>query len=270
VQLWSLGTGSRGNAVLVDSDGTRFLIDAGFPMRELASRLAAIQVPCESVDAALVTHEHLDHVRGACAAARRWGWTLYATTGTIGAYPALRAQGARQIIPGVPVELPGVSVHGIRISHDAAEPVAFVATSRSTGARAAVAYDLGAVTGTLRRALERVDVLLLEANHDDEMLRASDYPESVRRRIAGARGHLSNRAAAALAAECAHADLAHLVLTHLSDSCNEPQAAVRAVAGAIATTRFRGRLAAAPQAAVSGPFGPGGRRRSSVQLTLGF
>ena len=72
MRVWSLGTGSRGNAVLVEAEGTRVLIDAGFPMRELAARLASIDVPCESVEAALVTHEHLDHVRGACAASQRY------------------------------------------------------------------------------------------------------------------------------------------------------------------------------------------------------
>ena len=269
MRVWSLGTGSRGNAVLVEAEGTRVLIDAGFPMRELAARLASIDVPCESVEAALVTHEHLDHVRGACAASRRWGWTLYATAGTIAAYPALREHGARTLVPNQPVELSRLSVRAVPVSHDAAEPVAFVATERSSGARAAVAYDLGATTAALCKALERVDVMLLEANHDNAMLRAGPYPESVRRRIAGARGHLSNQAAGALAAECVHADLAHLVLTHLSDSCNDPRIAVRAVADALSPTRFRGRLSAAGQAHVAGPYGPGRRGAvRAIQLAL--
>ena len=95
MRVWVLGSGSAGNAVLVESGGTRILIDAGFPVRELAKRLSAIGVSGESIEGAIVTHEHHDHVRGVCAAAKKWKWEVYASTGTIASYPMLKAICAR-------------------------------------------------------------------------------------------------------------------------------------------------------------------------------
>ncbi|HEX5437538.1 MAG TPA: MBL fold metallo-hydrolase [Gemmatimonadaceae bacterium] len=254
MRLWMLGSGSRGNAVLLESRGHRVLIDAGFGAGILARRLAAIGVSGESIDAVLITHEHLDHVRGVCAGAKRWGWSVYATAGTIAAYPALHDHNPHCLRAAETIELPAFSICAVATPHDAAEPVAFIATARATGARAGVAYDLGHANGSLRTALQDLDLLVLEANHDEGMLRAGPYPPSVRHRIAGSHGHLSNRAAAAIARECAHGQLAHLVLAHLSDSCNDPTLATRAVQAALGRTRFRGAVHVAPQHDVCGPF----------------
>jgi phosphoribosyl 1,2-cyclic phosphodiesterase len=257
--------------VLLEGRTSRVLIDAGFPVRELARRLAAIGVPAESIEAVVITHEHHDHVRGACLAAQRWGWALYATTGTAAAFPALGAAGVRRFAAGATLEVGEIMLETVPTPHDAAEPVALVATDRPSGARAGIAYDIGHVTPALRTALADLDVLVLEANHDEGMLRAGPYPPSVRQRIAGSHGHLSNAAAAALAAACARRNLAHVVLAHLSDSCNEPALAVGAVRGALRKARFRGAVCAAPQDRSLGPFAAGfavsGR---SEQLTLGL
>lgn len=265
MKLWMLGSGSRGNAVLLESAGSRVLIDAGFPVRMLARRLAAIGVPGESIEAVVVTHEHHDHVRGVGAGARRWGWRVYATAGTIAASPGLGDGGACPLAPGGVLELTEFTIRTVPVPHDAAEPVACVATARSSGARAGIAYDVGHVTAPLRDALGDLDVLVLETNHDEGMLRAGPYPPSVRARIAGAHGHLSNRAAAGLAAECAHARLSHVVLAHLSEPCNQPALATRTVRAALARTAFRGAVVPARQDEVVGPFG-GGAEQLSLRL----
>jgi phosphoribosyl 1,2-cyclic phosphodiesterase len=268
MKVWMLGSGSRGNAVLLESAGTRVLIDAGFPARIMSERLAAIGVTCESVSAVLITHEHQDHVCGVTAGARRWGWSVHASTGTIAACPAL-ADIARPFAAGSTLELDELSIATVPTSHDAADPVAFVATARRSGARAGVIYDLGHAGARVRGALTDLDILVLEANHDEGMLRAGPYPPSVQRRIAGPRGHLGNRAAAELARDCAHAKLAHVVLAHLSDTCNDPALATGAVREALTRTRWRGTLRAAPQHGIVGPLAPSARRaRAAIQLSL--
>jgi phosphoribosyl 1,2-cyclic phosphodiesterase len=262
-----LGSGSRGNAVLVDTGDSRVLIDAGFPPRVLAARLAAIGVASESIEAVIITHEHHDHVRGAGAGAKRWGWTLYATPGTAAAHRPLASVGARLFDAGAAIELSQLTVQSIPTPHDAAEPVAFVVTHRASGARAGVVYDLGHASPVLRDALTELDVLVIEANHDEGMLRAGPYPPSVRHRIAGSHGHLSNRAAAELAATCAHPGLGHVVLAHLSDSCNDPALAMAAVQSGLKRTVFRGQVRPAPQDAIVGPF-PAGARSAQLSLAL--
>ncbi len=269
MRVWVLGSGSAGNAVVVESGATRILIDAGFPVRELATRLATIGMSGESIESVIVTHEHTDHVRGVCAAAKRWKWAVYASTGTIAGYSLLREACARPFAAGTTLELGDLSVETIRTPHDATEPVAVVATARATGARAGIIYDLGHVPASYRRVFERLDILVLESNHDEGMLRAGPYPPIVQSRIASASGHLSNRRAGAFAQDCVHGALAHLVLAHLSERCNDTALALAAMRKATTRTRFRGALHAAGQHGVSGPFAAGrGARGTTAQLSL--
>jgi len=185
VKLWMLGSGSRGNALLLECAGSRVLIDAGFSPRVLSARLAEIGVAGESIEALIVTHEHTDHVRGARSCAKRWGWELYATAGTAAAYGELASGSVRTFVAGDTLELREMSLRSVPTPHDAAEPVAFVATARRSGMRAGIAYDIGHVTTTLRSALTELDLLVLESNHDREMLRNGPYPRIVQTRIAG-------------------------------------------------------------------------------------
>jgi phosphoribosyl 1,2-cyclic phosphodiesterase len=269
VRVWMLGSGSAGNAVLVESGGTRILIDAGFSVRELAARLNAIGVSGESIESVIVTHEHTDHVRGVCAAAKRFRWAVYASTGTIAGYPLLREACARPFAAGATLELGDLTVETVRTPHDSTEPVAVLATARSSGVRAGIVYDLGHVPPSYRRAFERLDILVLESNHDEGMLRAGPYPPVVQARIAGAYGHLSNRRAGLFARDCAHSGLAQLVLAHLSERCNDPGLALAAMRDATARTSFRGVVHAASQHAVCGPFTAGKDARSAPsQLSL--
>jgi phosphoribosyl 1,2-cyclic phosphodiesterase len=227
VKLRILGTGSRGNALLLEAGETRILIDAGFVPRTLARRLRAVHVPPESISAVVVTHEHADHVGGVAANVERHGWRVYATRGTIANAPEL--QHAEVITPGATTTIGGLDILAVRISHDAAEPVAIVATDRATGHRTGIAYDLGLVTDSLRKAFAHLDTLVVEANYDPTMLRIGPYPPSVQRRIASTRGHLSNGAAAAFVANVQHRGLRQVVLAHLSENCNTPALALAAV-----------------------------------------
>lgn len=259
MRIWALGTSSAGNAFLLECEGARVLVDAGFPPRTLAARLASVGVAPESVEGVVLTHEHGDHVRGAADGAARWGWSLSASAGTVAADSDLAAAGARTFHAGDTLAFSTMTIATIPVPHDAAEPVALVATARSSGVRVGIAYDIGHAPEPLARALERVDVLVLEANHDETMLRDGPYPPVVRARIAGAYGHLSNRAAAELGARCAHRALSAVVLAHLSARCNTPALATQAVRATLAGSAPRARTVPAPRAGVAGPFGAEGQ-----------
>lgn len=272
MRFWVLGTGSRGNAVLFESGGARLLVDAGFGVRTLAARLRTAGVAPESVAACVVTHEHVDHVRGAVQAAQQWGWALHASEGTRRACPALAAAGATSFRAGDALRLDGFDVETAATPHDAQESVAVAVTARGSGARAAVCYDLGAATDGVRVLLAGAEAVVLEANHDAAMLRAGPYPPSVAARIAGRHGHLSNADAGRLARQVAQSGLRHVVLAHLSTQCNDPRLAADAVHGALAGTRFRGHVSPAAQDAVLGPLSlaaRGGGARAG-QLSLGL
>lgn len=270
MRMWVLGSGSGGNSVLLEAAGTRILIDAGFPPQIILERLRAADVPPESIEAVVITHEHIDHVRGVRGLAGRFGWTPYATAGTITAARDLREAETIPFCAGDSFAVGEFDMLALRAPHDAAEPVVFVATERRTGARAGVAYDLGSPTQPLLDGLHDLDLLVLEANHDEFMLQHGPYPPSVRARIAGRNGHLSNRVAGELVREVSHKGLRHIVLAHLSESCNTADVALRDVGVGLKRGRFAGRMSVAPQDAVVGPFEPGARRAAAVQLDFGL
>lgn len=268
MKLWMLGSGSNGNAILVECDGSRILIDCGFGTRTLAGRLRAIGVKPESIEGCLVTHEHTDHVKGAAAAASRWGWGIYATAGTA---MAAELEGAHVHLfePGMTVEFPHMAVQTIRTPHDATESVGFVVESRSTGARAGVFTDIGYVTRRIAKACDELDILVIESNHDDDMLQYGPYSPWLKRRIAGRFGHLSNPEAARFAREMVNRNLTHVVLAHLSEENNTPAVAMETMRDAMVKTRFKGTVTPSKQDAVVGPFVPGGSRAAkAVQYSL--
>jgi len=267
-----LGSGSRGNAILLEADGTRVLIDAGFPPRVLAARLRAVGVAPESIGAVIVTHEHLDHAGGVAAGATRYGWPVYATRGTIASGPAAwSALGvpAHPIAVGQSFAIGTLEVLAVRVSHDAAEPVALVATASGSGARVGIAYDLGETTEALAVAFERLDTLIIETNHDPAMLRGGPYPPVVVQRIGSRRGHLGNAAGAAFIARVAHRGLRDVILAHLSEICNTPALAIAAARSALARTGSRATVRAASQQAAL-VLQPAVRRAVAVQLSLPF
>ena len=244
-----LGSGSRGNAVLVETDGARLLVDAGFSGRDLERRLAEVGVdPC-SLSALLVTHDHGDHTRGMGVAARRWKVPLYLTDLTRNVCRDLLdgTEDVRAYTSAAPVEIGGLTVTPFLTVHDAVDPVAVTVTETATGEKLGIATDLGRSTATVRHALRECDVLVLESNHDEILLRESDYPWSVKARIGGSHGHLSNRAAAELARELYHDGLCAVVLAHMSAQANDPSLALEVVGGALERLRYEGTLAVAPQ-----------------------
>jgi phosphoribosyl 1,2-cyclic phosphodiesterase len=263
-----LGSGSAGNAVLIECDGTRLLVDCGFGTRTLAGRLRSIGVAPESIDGCLITHEHTDHVSGAGAAARKWGWSVYATAGTAKA-SELAGTPVQTFDPGATIDFPRMSVTATATPHDANQSVGFVVTSRSTGARAGLFYDIGHVSRAIADACDSLDLLVLESNHDDDMLLNGPYPRFLQARIASRTGHLSNRDAGAFARSGVCRGVNHLVLAHLSERCNTPDVALTAMRDSLRGSRFTGTLTAAPQSAVVGPFVPkAARAEPPVQYAL--
>lgn len=245
----SLGSGSRGNAFLIETRDTRILVDAGFSGKELARRLDALEVDPESVDGVVVTHEHRDHTTGVGVGARRWGWPLYMNERTARACAVL-LDGKERIEPimaGRAVSLGGLEVLPVHTCHDAADPVALTVTDVRTRLKVGVATDLGRATTLVRRAMQGCAFVILESNHDERLLRDGPYPWSVKQRIGGSRGHLSNRLSGEFARELANPKLGGVLLAHLSAECNDPHRALDRVRGDLEEVRYAGVLEAAPQ-----------------------
>ena len=239
-----LGSGSSGNAILVESASTRLLVDAGFSGRDLERRLAAVEVPAESIDGLLITHDHGDHTRGMGVLARRWGIPLHITDATRWICGRLLngEEEIRSYTCGEPLLIGDLLVDPFLTVHDAIDPVAVTVTEVATGDKLGIATDLGRPTATVRHALRECALLVLESNHDELMLRESPYPWSVKARIAGSHGHLSNRAAAELVAELQHPRLGGVILAHLSERSNDPGLAYDVVGATLSRGGFRGDL----------------------------
>ena len=233
MRFTSLGSGSDGNALLVEcgdaSSPVRLLIDCGFGVREFRRRVARIGLAPGDLHALLVTHEHGDHIGGAAAVAAAFDVPLMMTDGT--ARAGLKSPaGSAAIDPHRPFEVGGVRVEPVAVPHDAREPVQFVIDDGK--ARLGVLTDLGHVTPHVVRCMSRLDAIVLECNHDAEMLAGGHYPPALKRRIGGDYGHLSNEASAALLARIGHDRLRTVVAAHLSQSNNRPELARTALARA--------------------------------------
>ena len=252
-RLVVLGSGSKGNALAIEHAGETLLVDVGFSAREVRRRAAVASVSLERVVGIALTHEHGDHTAGAALLARDLDAPVICTGGT---WSRLRtrlgkAEHAALSMTTV-VEAGPFRIEAADISHDALEPVAIAVSTAS--ASVGVAYDLGRPTAAVRYLLRDRTALVLEANHDDVLLRTSGYPAAVQQRIAGAGGHLSNRVAAELLAELVHPELAIVVLAHLSARCNTREHAHDAVAPALEAAGFTGELHVASQDDPTGPF----------------
>lgn len=235
----------------------------------ISQRLKSIGVAPHSIQSVIVTHEHFDHCRGAGPCARRWNWSLIATGGTRMMCSDWTDVPIQIIDKNERFQIGDFDIQAIPVSHDATEPIGLVVT-HSTGQRAGIVYDLGCITEAVSSALRNLDLLILESNHDEQMLRAGPYPFIVQQRINSRYGHLNNRVAAGAAAESVHPGLKHIVLAHLSERCNDPKVALKTVGDSLRRTRFRGRLTASAQNIVAGPFEVGAPMfsRFQDQLTL--
>lgn len=231
MRLACLGSGSKGNGLLVADGDQQLLIDCGFTLGETESRLARLGVSPSSLTAILVTHEHSDHIGGVGALARKYELPVWMSRGShlagrCGTIRALKFLSAEE-----PVLFGRIRVFPFSVPHDAREPLQFV--FETPAARFALLTDAGCSTPFLLQQLGGCDALMLECNHDEAMLQGGRYPAALKRRVGGAYGHLSNRQAADILRSSDNSRLRFLIAAHLSEENNRPQLAQAALAEAI-------------------------------------
>ena len=225
-----LGSGSAGNAAIVEAGGSRLLVDAGLSAKQLVLRMRANGVDPASLDAVLLTHEHGDHIRGLRVLMKSLAVPVYATPSTSRVVRDGGVDSASWKIfeSGAAFQLNGLSIQSFAVPHDAVEPVGYV--FRHEERAFGLLSDTGHVTQLVTERLRGVQALFVEANYDDALLEADlKRPWSTKQRIASRHGHLSNAQTAALIAELAPAGLRRVVLGHLSKDCNRPETAIAAV-----------------------------------------
>jgi phosphoribosyl 1,2-cyclic phosphodiesterase len=229
----SLGSGSEGNGLVVEAGDTRLLIDCGFRLRDAAARLWRLGLAPESITAVLVTHEHTDHAGGVAAFARRYRVPVWLTFGTLDMLGEafLRVPGICGFDSHDTFAIGMLEVRPFPVPHDAREPVQFVVGDGAH--RLGVLTDIGTSTRHVEASLSGCDALVLECNHDLEMLAGGDYPWPLKQRIASRLGHLHNEAAAELLAALDTSRLRHVVAAHLSPQNNTPDKARAALAKAL-------------------------------------
>lgn len=268
MRIASLGSGSRGNGLVIAAGDRALLVDCGFGPRATSQRLQRLGIAPESIVGLVLTHEHQDHAQGAAKAQHKWRWPVYGTPGTLGALRGIPTRWLRPMEAGARVAIEGFDLESVAIPHDAEDPVAVAVTLPQSGARVVVAHDLGAVPEGFHTLCERADVLCVEANHDVEMLRNGPYPPMLQQRIRGGRGHLSNAQTAALLAALAHRALQRVVLLHLSETNNTPRIAEDTVRQALHRAGWRGPISAAAGRLPDFLFNGVATRETQLSLSL--
>lgn len=229
-----LGSGSGGNAVIVESGPHRILLDAGFSCREILERMKLLSFDPRSLAGIVLTHEHQDHCKGVRVLTKKLKIPVYGTAGTLTGAGLRGTPGKTsvEVRSGEPFEVAGFRIESFALPHDAREPVGFLVED-PYGRRLGLAADLGCRTSLAWGRLKDLDVLLLETNHDLDMLRNGPYPWHLKQRVAGRHGHLSNREAAEGLPELIGDRLRWVVLYHLSRTNNLPALAAAAVGEAL-------------------------------------
>lgn len=229
----SIGSGSKGNGTLIEVGSTRVLMDCGFSIAQVEQRMARLGCSPGELDAIVVTHEHGDHIKGVGALARRYKLPVWLTYGTarhqhrLGKLPQQHAFSSHEAF-----SIGDLAIEPYPVPHDASEPVQFVF---SDGARRlGILTDVGCWTPHIERCLSNCDALVLECNHDVDLLARGPYPPSLKQRVGGRHGHLSNAQAAELLSRLDTGKLQHLVAAHLSEENNSPEHAAQALAGVMA------------------------------------
>ena len=244
-----LASGSKGNATYISDGETSILIDAGLSGVELQRRLVSRDLAPEHLDAIIVTHEHSDHIQGVGVLSRRYKVPVYINQKTRQASPRLGSlHETKSFECGKTFHISNLTIHPFSISHDAEDPVGF--TIGQNGTTIAIATDLGIATSMVKEHLKHCALLILEANHDPQMLETGPYPWPLKQRIKSRTGHLSNTSSKILLEELQHENLQHVILAHLSEINNTPRLAFDEVAKAL--TRCGAKLSVADQY-TSGP-----------------
>ena len=248
MEFYTIASSSAGNASLVCHEDTHILIDAGVSCRRITQSLAALDLTLEDIDAILITHEHVDHVRALGTLQKKCAVPLYASRGTAAAldYPAERVHA---FTPGDALTVGSLRALPFRTSHDARESVGY--RIESDDGSLAVLTDTGCITDEAHDLALGAATLLLDANHDIEMIKTGPYPYPLKQRILGEYGHLSNEAAAGFAIECVRAGTSDILLAHLSGENNTPQLAEYTVGRALQASGLSVRLSAAPRDTIS-------------------
>lgn len=233
MRFCSIASGSSGNCIYVGSEATHLLVDVGISGKRTEAGLHELEITGEDIDGILITHEHSDHVAGLGVLSRKYHIPIFATGGTIrailqnGGKNAPDASLFHQIEADRKIIIKDLTVSPMRISHDAAEPVAYrIGYGKK---KVAICTDLGIFNEYTVECLKGMDALLLEANHDINMLQVGPYPYYLKQRILGDRGHLSNENAGRLLNRILHDNLKEVVLGHLSKENNMPELAYEAV-----------------------------------------
>lgn len=231
----SLGSGSTGNATLVEADGLlpfRLLIDCGLGFKHLSCRLGQAGLQPDDIDAVFITHEHGDHIGCARTLALRYRVPVWMSRGTFAGIGSPDFDGLLHFAKdSQPINLGGLQLTPFGVPHDAREPLQAHCTDGAV--KLGVVTDLGHATRRVLQQLAGCDALVLECNHDSDLLAASAYPTSLKRRVGGELGHLSNHAAAEIAGAVKHGKLKHLVAAHLSQQNNRPGLARQAMCEAL-------------------------------------
>ena len=225
----SLVSGSSGNASIIQNGSTTILVDCGISGKRLSALLDSIGISCSSIDALLITHEHIDHTTGAGVISRRYNLPIYATEKThqsmnIG---LIKDENRKIISHDSDFEIGSIGIHAFSISHDAADPVGYCFYADEK--KYSIATDTGVMTDTVFNAISGSDYVMLEANHDVDMLMYGEYPYELKKRILGERGHLSNDSAAETAVRLLESNTHNIMLSHLSDKNNLPEVAFTTV-----------------------------------------
>lgn len=250
LRLRVLGSGSSGNATLLEHGRTRLLLDAGLGPRELADRLRDAGVDPSSLAGVVLSHEHQDHARGAASFSRRWGVRLCGSRGTRdrGGFAGAPTAGFDLLEPLRPVSLGTLTVLGVPVPHDAAQPLAFVVAAG--GLTLGLATDVGHLTRGLAEQLRGCHALLLESNYDPVLLRDGPYPWALKERIRGPRGHLANDDVGRFLGAHLGEACRTVLLAHLSRKNNHPE-----LARMVAETALRDAGRSAVQVEVVPPGG---------------
>ena len=233
MRLCSIASGSSGNCIYVGSEATHLLVDVGISGKKAEAGLNELDITGRDLDGILVTHEHVDHISGLGVMARKYHIPIYATPGTISAIMKCSSVGKIEQELFVPIRpdnklcIKDLVINPMKISHDAAEPVGYRVSYGNK--RVAICTDLGYFNDYTVECLRGMDALLIEANHDVNMLQVGPYPYHLKQRILGDRGHLSNENSGRLLSRILHDDLRSIVLGHLSKDNNLPELAYEAV-----------------------------------------
>ena len=247
----SLASGSKGNCIYVGTKETRLLIDAGISPTTIYKRLAEINVEPETIDALLLSHEHIDHMRSMVALSQKWNIPILANSDTAKALiQTTEATLKLKVFTTMePFTFGDIEILPLPIPHDAVDPVAFIV--QVAGYKLAICTDLGFVTSQVVKDLQKCDYLYIEANHEPSMVQACNRPDIYKKRVLSPQGHLSNAQCATLIQEIAHGQLKEVILAHLSEECNAPALAYKTIQSTLNRLQLNTQLSIAPQEGLS-------------------